>query len=73
MSCSICNGFPNCPVCSEEKELYEECYICGQEARLYNKCLECGEYFCEECRSKENGEFCVDCYEYLKEEGFVDE
>lgn len=29
MSCQICNGHPNCPVCSPEREEeIAECYLC---------------------------------------------
>ena len=65
MSCNICYGHPNCPVCSDNSDFYtEECFFCGKKAHLADKCLECGEYFCSSCSSM-SPHFCEECYSYL--------
>lgn len=73
MSCDLCYGVYNCPVCSQEDDVYYECHICGHEDLEENLCDECGEHMCKSCESKLNSYFCVECYDELINDGLLEE
>lgn len=72
MSCDLCYDIFNCSECSERDGGYYECHICGHEDLEENLCDECGEHMCKPCESKINSFLCVECYDQLVLEGFIE-